>query len=192
MQMAGVEMRETSPLTEYLAVLRRRKWIVLQLTVLVPVAAFIISSLQTHVYQGDAQVLLGRQNLGAVVNGVQDTSLAEDPQRLAQTQAAIARIPAVASRAIKLAGVSGVSAGDLLANSSVSPRTNADLLDFTVKNGDPETAAKLATAYARGFTLYRRELDTATLQTARADLQRRLHQLARSGLRKSAEYANLS
>jgi polysaccharide biosynthesis transport protein len=192
MQMAGVEMRETSPLTEYLAVLRRRKWIVVQLTVLVPVAAFIISSLQTHVYQGDAQVLLGRQNLGAVVNGVQDTSLAEDPQRLAQTQAAIARIPAVASRAIGLAGVRGISAGDLLASSSVSPRTNADLLDFTVKNGDPKTAAKLATAYARAFTLYRRELDTATLQTARADLQRRLHELAASGLRKSAQYANLS
>ena len=113
-------------------------------------------------------VLLGRQNLGAVVNGVQDTSLAEDPQRLAQTQAAIARIPAVATRAIRLAGVHGISAGDLLANSSVSPRTNADLLDFAVKNGDPKAAAKLATAYARAFTVYRRELDTATLQTARA------------------------
>src|SRR5256714_5289920 len=169
MQMAGVEMRESSQLSEYLAVLRRRKWIVVQLTVLVPVVAFAISSLQTHVYQGDAQVLLGRQNLGAVVNGVQDTSLAEDPQRLAQTQAAIARIPAVASRAIRLAGVRGISAGDLLASSSVSPRTNADLLDFTVENGDPKAAARLATAYARAFTLYRREPHTATPQTARAD-----------------------
>jgi polysaccharide biosynthesis transport protein len=191
--MAAVEMRESSSqLTEYLAVLRRRKWIVLQLTVLVPVAALIISLLQPHVYQGDAQVLLGRQNLGAVVNGVQDTSVAEDPQRLAQTQAAIARVPAVADRAIKLSGEHGISAGDLLAQSSVSPQSNADLLDFTVKNGDPQVAAKLTTAYATAFTLYRRELDTATLQTARTDLGRRLNQLAASGLRKSAQYANLS
>ena len=151
--------------------------------------AHIASALPRH---GRRAAAGGRPASAIYGISVQDTSLAEDPQRLAQTQAAIARIPAVATRAIRLAGVHGISAGDLLANSSVSPRTNADLLDFAVKNGDPKAAAKLATAYARAFTVYRRELDTATLQTARADLQRRLHELAASGLRKSAQYANLS
>ena len=50
-------------LTDYLRVLRRRKWIVVVAVVLAPLAAVLVSVRQQHVYQASAEVLLNRQNL---------------------------------------------------------------------------------------------------------------------------------
>jgi capsular exopolysaccharide synthesis family protein len=62
----------------------------------------------------------------------------------------------------------------LLASSSVVPKNNSDLLVFDVTNKNREDAARLADSYARQFTIFRRELDTATLQSAKTQLQRRI------------------
>jgi hypothetical protein len=65
----------------------------------------------------------------------------------------------------------------LLANSSVSADPTADLLTFSVTDPDPAVAQKLATTYAREFTLYRRRLDTSALAVGLADVDRRLANL---------------
>src|SRR4051812_35462091 len=120
----------TASLRDYLHVLRRRKWIILQAAVLVPLAAVLFSLHQTRLYQATAQVLLSNQNLANALTGTaQSSGVSLQADRVAQTQADLARVRGVAEGALAEAGVKR-PASDLLAHSSVSARPNADLLEF--------------------------------------------------------------
>jgi polysaccharide biosynthesis transport protein len=169
-------------LRDYLAVLRRRKWIVLQAVITVPVVVLVLSLRQEDLYRSSAEVLLSRYSLGAALTGTQDPTLFQDPTRLAQTQASLARVPEVAERVVDSLNLTTRSAFDLLAGSSVTPRPETDLLVFSVTDRDRELAPRLATAYARQYTLYRRELDTATLSEARRQVEERLDELRAEGV----------
>lgn len=180
-----------SALHEYLAVLRRRKWLVLLAVVLVPAAAVGFSLTQKPKYQATAEVLLSRQNLAASLNNVIDPNLTVSPERLIQTQADIAAVPQVARRVVAAAGIRGLTAAQFLAASSVSAKTGADLLVFKVANREPTLAKRLATLYARAYIDYRQQLDTAGLERARLELSGRISAVEAAGDRKSALYASL-
>ena len=94
-----------STLREYLAVLRRRKWVVISAVVIVPVIAVAVSELQSPRYSATAAVVLSRQNLSSSLNGVVDPTYTVDPQRLTGTQAQVARAPAVAAAVVNAAGL---------------------------------------------------------------------------------------
>jgi len=157
-------------LRDYLNVARRRKWIILQAVVLVPAAAIAFSLTQTKLYEASAEVLLSRQNLAAALTGTPDSSVYVQADRIAQTQANLARVPDVARRVLDETNVE-MTAEEFLAASSVSAKQNADLLDMRVTDRDPERAKELASAYAEAFTDYRRELDTRALTRARTDVE---------------------
>ena len=179
-------------LADYLAILRRRKWIALVPILLVPIAAYLYSAQQPKVYGASAEVLLSRQDLGAALTGADNPAIFGDEDRFAETQSVLARVPEVARRALAIARVTGLSPDDLLAASTVSVQGNADLLSFTVDDPDPQRAARLAAAYARAFSRFRRELDTENLASAREDLQRSIVQLRREGLTDTALYRDLT
>ena len=184
-------MHEHSTLHDYLAVLQRRKWLVLLAVVVVPAVAIVLSLQQTPKYQSSAEVLLSRQNLSALLNNSTDQSLSGDPARLAQTQADLAQVPEVARRTIAQAGIKNMTPAEFLATSGVSAKSDADLLVFTVRNRHPSIAARLATLYARSYIGYRNELDTAALTRARREVLDRIATLERSGDRNSALHASL-
>jgi succinoglycan biosynthesis transport protein ExoP len=176
-------------LRHYLQVLRRRVRVIAGMTILVTLLALIFSVLQSNVYRASAQVLLNRQNLPAAVTGrTVDGTVSEDPARVAMTQAALARSPAVAARAVKAARVAGVSSQDLLSSSSVTPNPSADILVFSVDNGNSGNAAKLANAYALAYRGYKLQLDTNALQRARNELNARLAKLRAHGDHSSVLY----
>jgi Mrp family chromosome partitioning ATPase len=179
-------------LADYLGVVRRRKWVAIVPLLIVPIVAYVYSSGQAATYAASSEVLLSRQDLGSSLSGVTNADIFTDADRFATTQASLARVPEVARRAVKLSGVDGITPGALLASSSVTPQGNADLLGFTVRGGDPDTAARLATAYARAFTSYRVELDTAALSGARKDLERNLAQLRSEGSTDTSLYRALA
>ncbi len=180
-----------STLRDYLNVVRRRKWIILQAIILVPLAAVVFSLQQQKKFESSAQVLLSRQNLANSLTGTQDPTQFVQADRLAQTQADVARVPTILSRVLHRLDIRDRSVGDLLANSSVDARQNADLLDFKVVDPDPTLASQLATEYAREFTIYRRQLDTASLQRARSSVQKRIDELELANATKGALYASL-
>ena len=62
---------------------------------------------------------------------------------------------------------------------------------FTVTDGNAARAQRLVTEYARQYTLYRRDLDTASLKQALIDLKGRLNQLAAQGKSDSGAYRSL-
>src|SRR5215203_4395492 len=69
-------------LADYLAILRRRKWIIIIVPVVAALVALQYSSSQSSVYQARAQVLVQRSDF-------EDS--ASDPERYLTTQAQIAR-----------------------------------------------------------------------------------------------------
>jgi polysaccharide biosynthesis transport protein len=189
--LAGGHTGHAATLRDYLQVVRRRKWIILLALVLVPLAAVGFSLHQQKLYQASAQVLLSSQNLANQLTGTQSTGINLQPDRIAQTQADVARVPTVAQHVLTKVGAAGMTVQQFLQNSTVSTATNADILTFDVTNHDPLLAKKLVDAYAAAYTVYRRELDTASIQRALASVNNRIQQLVTAGDRRSSLYANL-
>jgi polysaccharide biosynthesis transport protein len=168
--------RDDSPLRDWLSLLSRQRWIVVAAVLAALVAALAVSLSQQRLYQASATVLVNQQDPAvAAFNLASGTT--SPPDRYAATQAALARVGTVAQQAVAAAHVPGRTAAGLLASSSVSANPTADLLTFSVTDPDPTVAQKLATAYARQFTLYRRQLDTSALSAGLADVGQRLARL---------------
>ena len=184
------EAHDVSTLRDYAGVLWRRKWIVLLVVVLAVAAAFIASERQKPVYEASAAVLLRHDNLAGVLTGVPDSGGAEDAVRVTQTQADLARVPPLAAQVVRVTGVQ-MTAAELLHSSRVTPKTNSDLLTFSVRNGVPALATQLATAYAREYTVYRRQLDTAAIVRARDEAENRIAELAAAGNTQLPLYSTL-
>ena len=185
------ETRHASTLRDYFGLVHRRKWIILTALIVVPAVAFFYSKSQTKLYRSDADVLLAQNNLANALTGTPESSVYQPVERLSQTQADLARVPEVAVRTVHAAGVPR-TAGQLLSESSVTADLNSNFLFFSVTDPNPDIAQKLATEYARQFTQYRRELDTASLKQAREDLDRRLSALRAQGGSSSTLYASLA
>jgi Mrp family chromosome partitioning ATPase len=174
----GGHRDQGATLRDYLRVVRRRKWIILQAVVLVPAAAVAFSLQQQKLYRASADVLLVQQNLATQLNGITDPTVYQQADRKAQTQADLARGPEVARQALRLAGLTRRSQ-DLLSHSSVTAKQNADLLHFSVTDKNPAAAAKLANQYAKAYIGYRARLETAPLLQAKRDVDARLEALRR-------------
>lgn len=179
-------------IADYLAVVRRYKWLILLTALVVPVVAYLVSAQQPKVFRASSEVLLNREDLGSVLTGLPTANTVTDPERYARTQAALARVPAVAQLAIQQSEVGGIAPWQLLASSDVTPRADTDLLTFGVDHNDPAVAAQLATAYAHAFTKYKLEMDTTSLSRARRELQGRLAELRRSDGTDTATYRELA
>ncbi len=156
----------------------RRKRVLLAAVILVPLVALLVSLRQNELYEGHAEVLLSNQDLASRLSSANDPGVRVDPERVAQTQAELAAEPVVAERVVRKLK-SRMSADDLLNESTVSSRPNSDILQFRVTAPTASQAAHAASLYAEEFTKYRRELDTASLERARVEVQRRLADLNR-------------
>lgn len=184
-QLLAPEGRIVPSLVDYLQVLRRRRWMFLSVVVLVPAIAVALTMLQSASYKASAQVLLDWQN----VTGSQAPPA--DLARDLQTQAELARVPAVAERAIRAARVRNLTPSEFLESSAVTATLGSDFLTFSVTSSDPELAKRLATAYAGSYVDYRRDVDMQELRSARAGILRELRRLERAGLQGSADYRSL-
>ncbi len=159
----------------YVAVMRRQKWVVAVVVMVIPAIAVVLSLRQDPLYQATAEVLISRQSPAAVLIGAQETP--PQVERTAETDADLARVPAVVTRTLEAAGATGMTEDELLDASDVSPKGNSDLLEFTVADENPNLATRLATDYAREYTRYRRDQDTAALLEAQGAIERRLADL---------------
>ena len=181
---------EPSPIRSYLSVLWRRKSVVIQPIVIVPLVALLLTNFQAAKYQSSAEVLLNRTDIAAALTGIQDPTAAQAPERLAATQAELARVPTIARRTLDSVGLNK-DPQYLLGESSVTANADADLLEFVVTDRNPALAGRLATAYARQFTLYQSELEQQQIRSALSDISRRLHVLAVAGQNASPVYTDL-
>ena len=184
-------MARNSSLRDFLAVLVRRRWILLQALVVVPAAAILVSVNQRPVYQASSKVLIGEAELGAALAEASKATAAP-PDRIAATQAEVARLPEVARRTVIAAGDRGLTAGDFLKRSEVITNSNTDVLTFRVTAADPARAERLAAEYGRQFTQYRKAIVASTIASARNSIVSRMAQLTSDGFRRSHRYRALA
>ncbi len=156
---------------------------------LLPAVTFFLSSRQAPLYQATADVYINKQNLASALTGIQDTLYVDDVRAL-DTQASLAAVPAVAQRAIRLAGVEGVTPSSLLGQSSVAPKGATDILQFSVVDQDPRRAQLLASAYAKAFTIHRGLLDSQSVIKARNEILAALKKLEKEGRQNEGLYAS--
>jgi capsular exopolysaccharide synthesis family protein len=178
--------RSISSLRFYLGVIRRRAFVIVVIIVVAIAAAIAYTAHKSTIYSANAQVEINREDLADTLTGTADaTSSASDFAAVVQTQADVARSPSVAKRVVRAVPQAHLTYSEFLDNSSVSATSNADLLTFTVKNGNPSLVIRLTNAYARAFVQYRTILDTASLNLAARQLTHRLAQLRATGAGKS-------
>ena len=170
-------MQTSSSLASQLKILARWKWLVLAFVVIVPAVAVAYSLQQSKLYEASAQVLLKNQSLASALVGITDTSAQDTPDRQAQTEAGLARVPDVAKRVLAVTNIKGMTVSDFLNSSSVDALSNANLLEFKVQAPTERDAANLATAYAAKYTGYKKELDTAAINKAEKDVSASLAKL---------------
>ncbi|MDP9226952.1 MAG: P-loop NTPase [Actinomycetota bacterium] len=180
-------------LLDFLAVLRRRKSIVVLVLILVPLASAGVSATQRPLYQATAKILVNRANIVSAITNVTDPStVGNDPTRFLTTQSDIARSPTLASRVVDAAGVPGMTVDRLLEDSSVTAAANADLLNVSVSSTSRRDAIRLANTYAQEFTTFKTDLDTARINDALKTLKLRIKALAAGGVSPaSPSYATL-
>src|SRR5437870_5060070 len=172
---------DSSSLLDYVEIVRRRKWLVVQALVVVPLVAVVVSLQQSPLWSATASDLFNGQSLAATLAGTSDPAAGQDPARVLQTQADLAKSNTVARLALRRAGTHRTTPYEFLQACSVSAHSDANLLDFTCTDANARRASTLATAYARAFIDYRRTLDTSALEKARANYERRIKQLERRG-----------
>jgi tyrosine-protein kinase len=143
-----------------LRILRRRKWIVLQAAIIVPLLALLLSLSQHKQYTATA-TLLFRQSPISLSNG----SNVIDPTREAATNGKLVALPVVAEEAAKALG-HNFSGGEVLSSVSVEPSSEAETATISATSGSPRRAAAIANAYGRAYITFRREADRAQLQNA--------------------------
>ena len=156
---------------------RRRRWFALAAIVLLPTVAVVLSLRQQALYQASARVLLSSQNLAAELTGTQSTGITLTPDRIAQTQAQVARVSDVAGGVLRRVPGTGMTPVGFLAQSSVSTAADADVLTFKVTNHDPNLATRLVNAYAAAYVEYRHRLDTQAIKNALRGVTRRVERL---------------
>jgi tyrosine-protein kinase len=168
--------RRHATLAGHVSVLRRRKWSLLLVVVAVPLAACAYAVQQPARYRASSDVVLDRNDVSSAI--ANPLAGFVDPARVAATQVDVARSPALLRKVVAAADVPGATSQRLLAHSDVSPRANADVLRFSVVDGSPQVAIRLATAYAEQYTAFRSDMDSRAVREALAKVQARLDTLA--------------
>src|SRR5919201_2683273 len=105
---------ETPSLNDYVAVIRRRKWLIAFVAAVLPVAAVMLSLHRARPYVATTQVLLTTAESKTAVPS------APPADRMAQTEADLASTPEVAARALAAAGVRDETTDQFLKKSSVT------------------------------------------------------------------------
>lgn len=151
---------ERGVLEQALRIVRRRKWIILQATIAVPILALLFSLSQEKEYTATA-ILLFRAPPVQLAEG---TGVV-DPTREAATNGELVALPVVAEEAEKILD-NGTTAGEIFAGIVVVPSGEADTATISSTTGSPELSAEYANAYARAYIAFRREADRAQVQDA--------------------------
>ncbi|MBN9621394.1 MAG: hypothetical protein J0H06_00330, partial [Actinobacteria bacterium] len=139
-------------------ILRRRKWIILEATVAVPLLAVLLTLNHPTEYKAGATLLFRASP------GLEESAGFVDPTREAATNGELIRLPVVAEEAAK--NLKGVSAAEIMGSVEVAQSPNAETASVTATTGDPELSAELANAYGEAYIDFRRKADRSQLQEA--------------------------
>lgn len=166
------EGREEGALEQAWRIVRRRKWIVLEALIAVPLMALAFSVQQEKEYTASATLLF--RPTPAVL---EESAVLEDPTRVAATNGELVALPEVATRASEeLHG--SISKAEFLESVEVVPSTDAETASITATTDSPAHSADIANAYGQAYINFRREADREQLQNAIELAQKKLTEMS--------------
>lgn len=151
---------------DYLAVVRRRKGMIIVLPIVAALVAYFVSARQPPVYKASAQILFQLGNIPTQLANL--PGFVADPNYM-ETQANIADSADLAEQVVAKAGVPGETAGAFSGQSSANAEQDKNILDLSVSASTAERAARLTNTYADEFKSYRADL---YMQPIKAQLRR--------------------
>jgi capsular exopolysaccharide synthesis family protein len=169
---------ETESVTprEYFGVLRRHKLVVIGITALVVLGAYLHARNEKPLYQASVRVAVNQQpQLPGTAPGAGNNS--QTQQRFASTQAQLARSLDAAEAALAAAHLKDRTPLQFLDQSDVTADPASDVLTFIARDSNPDQAARLANAYAKGFDRYQAKVSLKAPLERRAQLQREIESL---------------
>src|SRR4051794_18833123 len=153
--------RREVDLREYLNVLRRRKFTIILVTVVVTLVAIGLSLAQTKVYQGTAQLLLQPRETDTLFDPT--TGQRTDAARNVQTQLQVIKSTPVREEVRDTLGsVPGVRANAI---------GQTDVIQVKGQSTDPKRAAAIANAYANAYIDVRQKQTVSDLLAAAKQIQ---------------------
>jgi capsular exopolysaccharide synthesis family protein len=169
------EQRLTT-LSDYLGVLRRRLWIVILAIVVAVAAAYLVSSRQTPAYEATSQVNVGGSSISSILNPAAHVSSSVVQQNVASA-AQTAHTTPIAAATLHAAGVHGMTAQDLLDETTITPSSTTSFFTIAVTDRFPDRAIQLATAYAQTYVTVSNHQAVAGLSAKIASLKADINRL---------------
>jgi len=184
------EQRLTT-LSDYLGVLRRRIWIVILAIVVAVGAAYLVSSRQTPAYEATSQVNVGGSSISSILNPAAHVSSSVVQQNVASAAQAAHTTP-VAAATLRAAGVHGMTAQDLLDETTITPSSTTSFFSIAVTDRFPDRAKLLATTYAETYVSVSNRNAVAGLSSKLSALTTKINQLKKKIAREIAAAGNQS
>jgi len=142
----------------YISVLRRRKWSIALVTLVVVGAAMAYTLRQTPLYTSEARVLVAPIGPGATLASLNMS-----------TEQALVHSAAVAAVVEEDLGLS--QSGGLLSGLGVSVEANTQILDINYTSPIPPTAQRIAQAFATAYLKFRQQQAVEQVQSQEAGIQ---------------------
>jgi len=175
--------------------LRRRKWIVLQALVLVPLLAFLYSKHEPTQYTASAGLLFGNPTQSVIPSSSAASGL--DPTAASATNSSLISLAVVSNYASRQTG-GKISASEIRASTSASTGSSgSNVATIQAISSSPQRAAEIANAYGNGYIAFRRYYDEAAYTASINQIKSELARLTPAqvngaqGRRLSSELANL-
>lgn len=164
--------REEGAIEQAWRIIRRRKVIVLQALIGVPLIALALTLTMEKEYTATA-TLLFRETPAAIgeAGGV------VDPTREAATNGELVALPVVADEAASLIN-DAIPAGEIFESVEVTPAGNADTATISATTTSPQRSADIANAYGNAYIEFRRNADREQVQGAIDLAEERLSELS--------------
>lgn len=166
-------------LLRHFNVLKRHRWLILALMIVMGLEAAVMASLRTPVYRATATVLLRPNDPAERLNPQNSPRpFVDDPDRYVNAQKDIVASEAVAREAIKVLSP-GTTVSEVQQRVSVSQKGASDILAISAMHVSPRRARDIANAVAHGYLENRRQTAVAGLLRATRDIEARLEELQR-------------
>jgi receptor protein-tyrosine kinase len=156
---------QPSGLRHYVTVLWRRKWIVLQALILIPLAVVVISLIRPTLYAATARVMAVDQSSTLNVATGTNVDAQTLDERALETLASFVATREVARRAVERLSPSP-DIDEVLDKVEAETDPNADVILITAEDADAGRSGEIANAFADAFVDWRRETQQRTLEEA--------------------------
>ena len=160
-------MEDEIDLREYLHVLIRHWKLIVSITLIAVIAAVLVGFLAPPTYEAKASVLITETRAQIVFEPKYRTFSSVEQEELKQALVALVKSNSVAASVVeKLGDALGPAEQNVIRiQKKVDVKTVGDLIEISVKSGDPEKAADIANAWAEAYVDYINGLYTGTSQS---------------------------